>query len=64
MKGLFFNLHLRMLIDFRKREDKREGERKRNINVREKHQFIASPMCPDRGSNPQPFDVLDGNPTN
>ena len=53
-----------MFIDFRKREEEREGGRKRNINMREKHQSIASRMCPDRRLNPQPFDVLDGDPTN
>ena len=34
-----------MLIDFR--EGKEETERKRNINVREKHRSAASRLCPD-----------------
>ena len=35
-----------MFIDLREREG--------NINVREKYQLVASHMCPDQGSNPQP----------
>ena len=32
----------------------RERERERGIDVREKHQSVASCTCPDWGSNPQP----------
>ena len=39
-----------MFIDFRERERERE---KKNIDVREKHQVVAS----DRGMNLQPFGV-------
>ena len=35
----------------------REREREKNINVREKRQLVASPVHPDRESNPQPFGV-------
>ena len=39
----------------------REKERKRNIDVREKHQFVASCMCPDKELtiNPQPLSLSD-----
>ena len=32
----------------------REGGRDENIDVREKHRLVASPMCLDRGLNLQP----------
>ena len=37
-----------MFIDFRERERERKGERERqtDINVIEKHQSVASPLCP------------------
>ena len=35
-------------------EIEREGG---NVYVREKHPSVASYVCPDQGSNPQPFDV-------
>ena len=41
-------LFFKILFIFR--EIGREGERERN-NVREKHQWVASPMCPDQESN-------------
>ena len=41
-----------MFIDFR--EEGGERVRERDIDVREKHQMVASCMCPDQGSNPQP----------
>ena len=52
-----------MLIDFRERgregegwgEMERDGER--NINVREKHQSVASHMLADQGLKPQPRHV-------
>ena len=44
-----------MLIDFRERGRDREMER--NIDVREKHQSLASCMCSDWGPNPQPKHV-------
>ena len=45
-----------MFIDFR--EEGGERVRERDIDVREKHQMVASCMCPDQGSNPQPRYVL------
>ena len=42
-----------MLIDFRERGS-RGRERERNIDVREKHQLVASHTCPDQGLNSQP----------
>ena len=47
---LFLNPHPRMFL-LRKRE------RHTDIDVREKHQVVASCMCPDQGSNPQPRHV-------
>ena len=51
-----------MFIDFR--EGDREGgerervrEERRHISVREKHQLVASCMCPDQGLNLQPRHV-------
>ena len=44
-----------MFIDFRERG--RERQREKNIDVREKHQLVASCVCPDWGSNLQPFHV-------
>ena len=56
-----------MFIDFRERGRKREGEKKRNIHVREKHPPVVraaisdqthnAGMSPDQESNPQPFGV-------
>ena len=48
----------------RKRERESEKERERNISVWEKHSLVASHVCPDWGSNLQPFDVQDDAPTN
>ena len=48
-----------MFIDFKERGrewEGRENERKRHRC--EKHQSVASRMCPDRGSNPQPRYML------
>ena len=44
-----------MFIDFRKRGSERE--KGRNIDVREKHQLVASHTLPDWGLNPQPRHV-------
>ena len=64
-----------MLIDLRER-GRGGGEREsdRNIDVREKHQLVASHkcpdqtrslgMCPDWESNPQPFGYWDDTPPN
>ena len=44
-------------IDVRERKGVGERERvqkKRNINMRKKHQSVASHTCPDQGSNLQP----------
>ena len=46
--GLFF-------VAFRERKGERERKRHPHINVREKHQSVASRTCPDQGSNLQPF---------
>ena len=67
-------------IDFRERERVRAHTQERNIDVREKHPFVASythphrqldwgtnrslGMCPDRESNPQPFGTQDDAPAN
>ena len=40
----------KILFIFRER-GKEGAERKRNIDVREKHQLVASPMCPNWGLN-------------
>ena len=50
----FFNPHLRLCLLILEREERRERERERNIDVREKHQSVASRMLPDQGSNLQP----------
>ena len=55
-----FNSYLRIcLLILRDRgrkvgREKREREKGRNISVREKHQSVVLPMCPDQGPNPQP----------
>ena len=46
----FFNPHLRIHLLVLERG----RERERNIDVKEKHQLIASHMCPDWGLNLQP----------
>ena len=53
-----------MLIDLRGRRRRREREREkeRHINVREKHRSVATFMCPDQGSNLQPFGLWDDDP--
>ena len=43
-----------MVIDFLERERDRQTDRKTYISVKEKHQSIASHMCPNRGSDLQP----------
>ena len=53
--SFFLNPHPNMFIDFRERGRDREMER--NIDVREKHQSLASCMCSDWGPNPQPKHV-------
>ena len=48
----FLNPHLRTcLLIFIERGERRERER--SINVKEKHQSVASCMCRDQGPNPQ-----------
>ena len=48
-----------MFIDIREagseRERERERERWRKINMREKHQLVASHMCPKWGVEPTNF---------
>ena len=50
------NPHLMICLLILEREEggEREKEGERNIDVREKHQSVASCMRPDQGSNPQP----------
>ena len=48
---------------FSERREGREKDKERNIDVREKHQSIASPMYPNQGPNPQPMPVPDQNRT-
>ena len=50
---IFFNPHLRTFFHCFFRDRRREGERKRNIDGREKHQ-LSSHTHPIWGSNPQP----------
>ena len=75
-KDCFLNLPTNMLIDFRERGKKGERERERNINMRQKHQPVASgthpdrdqtcnlDMCPAQESNPPPFVLWTDAPTN
>ena len=53
---LFLSLPMAMIIDFREGEGG-ERERKRNIDMREKHPLVASCTHPDWGPNLQPRDV-------
>ena len=62
---------MRMFIDFKEEEGRgrgrgreRERERQRNIDVREKHQSVASRTHPNWGLNPQRFGAQDDAPTN
>ena len=48
-----------MFINFRERESKEKRVNERNSVVKEKHLLVASHMCPEWGSNPQPFGVQD-----
>ena len=50
--AISFLKHFIYLILERGGGRKKEGER--NIDVREKHQSVASHTCPDLGLNPQP----------
>ena len=52
----FFSPHLRTFFPLLL---ERERKWERNINVREKHWLVASLMCPDWGSNLQPFSSPD-----
>ena len=54
---LFFYLHLRTCLLILQRGEWREKETERNINVREKHQLVATHTCPNQGLNPQPRHV-------
>ena len=47
-----------LYLSLEKREE-REKERKRNIDVREKHRLVAPCIHPDRGWNPRPRCVPD-----
>ena len=56
-EGQFFfkSLPEDMFIDFKERG--REREKEGNIDVKEKHQFVASHRCLNQGSNQQPRHV-------
>ena len=63
----YFNPHLRIFFLAERqteRERDREREREKDIGVREKHQLVSSRMCPDQGSNPQPFVLWGDAPAN
>ena len=45
----FLFVIVRLYLFIFEREEGREKERERNIDVREKHQSVASRMCPDQG---------------
>ena len=70
----YFNPHLRTCLLILERGGGRKTGKERNINVREKHQLVASchywgrtPQCrhvPDRLLNLQPFGLPDDAPTN
>ena len=49
--------HLRTCLLILERDEGREKERERNIDVREKHSSAASCMYPDLRQNPQPKHV-------
>ena len=53
--SLFLILFIYLFLE---RGERREKERERNIDVRERHQSVASCMCPDWGLNTQPKYVL------
>ena len=42
---------------FLEREEGKEKEREKNIDVKEKQRLVASHMHPDQGPNPQPRHV-------
>ena len=54
LKIIFLKLFLRLYFIFRERGEGREKEWKKNMDVREKHQLVASPEPPtgDLASNP------------
>ena len=60
MSAHFFNPHSRICLSILERG---EGRVERNIDMREEHRLVASCMSPDQGSNPEPFGVWDGAPT-
>ena len=51
---VFLFLEICIFILGMEEERERERERKRNTNVREKHEWVASYMCPNWQLNPQP----------
>ena len=54
-KNIFYSSTEDIFTDFREREKKRgQGEREREIYVREKHQSVAFHKLPDHRLNPQP----------
>ena len=55
LQFIFNNIMFKDFIYFSKRE--REEEKEGNINMREKHQSVASCIHPDWGLNPHPRPV-------
>ena len=55
---LFLNSHPRTCLLILERREGRERERKRNIDVREKHQHLPLMCAPTGGRNLQPRYVL------
>ena len=53
----FFYPHLRTCLLILERGEERGIDRERNIDVKEKHQLVASCMHPNQGLNPQPRHV-------
>lgn len=65
-KNSFFlmeQVHFIFSIDLRERKGGRNGERKQNIDLREKHRSFDSHMHPD-GSNPQQTEPHQPGPKN
>ena len=72
--NIIFNPHLRICLLILEREERRGGERERD--VKEKYRLVASHtcpdqdqthnlgMCPDWGSNRRPLGAWDDGPTN
>ena len=60
----FFFLYLKKFKNILIWEGQGERDRQTDIDIREKHQLVASHLCPDWELNLQPFGVWDDTPTN